>query len=153
MIFQLIGDADQLIIDFRKSLLDLINLHRCTDTGDNVLALCVHKNFREELVLARSRVTCEGNARSGIIAHVAECHHLDIDSCAPAVGDIIVTTIDVRARVVPGTEDSLDCLDELYLRVCREIIADLSLVLSLELACEFLQIVRTVLQVPSDRLL
>ena len=101
VIFQLIGDADQLIIDFRKSLLDLIDLHRCTDTGDNVLALCVHKNFREELVLARSRVTCEGNARSGIIAHVAECHHLDIDSCAPAVGDIIVTAIDVRTRVVP----------------------------------------------------
>ena len=61
VIFELVSDADELIIDLRKSLLDLIDFHRCADTCYDVFALCVHKNFCEELVLAGSRVTCEGN--------------------------------------------------------------------------------------------
>ena len=46
------------------------------------------------------------------------------------------------AGVVPGTEYGLDSAHELLLGIIREVLADLCLVLGLELSCQFLQVVR-----------
>ena len=142
VILQLLRDRGQLLVDVRKRLLDLIDLHRRTDTGDHVFALRVHQNLSVELILTGSRVSRERNAGTGIIAHVAECHHLDVDSRAPGIRDVVVAAIDVRARVVPGTEYGLDRLDQLYLRIGREVLSDGLLVHRLELIRQILEILR-----------
>ena len=101
VIFELVGNSNELFVDLRKSLLDLFDLHRCAGTGDDILALRVHKNLCVELILACSRVAGESNTRAGIISHVTECHHLNVNSSTPGVRDIVVTAINVRTRVVP----------------------------------------------------
>ena len=53
----------------------------------------------------------------------------------------MVHTIDVRARVVPRTEDRFDSLEKLFLRIGREGFADLCLILCFEFACEFFEVV------------
>ena len=68
---------------FREFLFHLGNVHRCTNAGNNVLALCVCKELTEQSFCSCSRVTCECNTCSTVISHVTECHHLYVDSCSP----------------------------------------------------------------------
>ena len=76
------------------------------------------------------------------------------DNCGtPAVRDIVVHTIDVRTGVVPRTEYCLDCFEELFFGIGGEILADLVLVLGLELGSQFLQVVSGQLNVLLDALL
>ena len=73
-------------------------------------------------------------------------------------GNIVVAAVDVCTGVVPGTEYSLDSAHELFLRIVREVLADLCLILSLELVGQLLQVVsgqldvlRYALLLPSSR--
>ena len=43
-----------------------------------------------------------------VISHVTECHCLYVYCSTPAVWDIIITTVYIRTRVVPGTEYCFD---------------------------------------------
>ena len=116
--------------------------HRRADAGDDVLALGVHEELAHELLLAARRVAREGDARAGLVVEVAERHHLHVHGGAPAVGDVVVAAVDVRARVVPAAEHGLDGRDELFLRIVGEFLADRALVLGLELAGERLEVRR-----------
>ena len=116
-------------------------MHRCTNTGNYVLALCVGKELTEQSVLSCSRITGEGNTCTTVISHVSECHHLYVNSGTPGIRDVVVTTINVCSRVVPGTEYGFYSLHQLYLRIGREILTDFSFVLSFELLSQFFEVI------------
>jgi len=153
MILKDLADVLELLESLGELLGHLGNGHRGTDAGDDVLALRVGQELAHELLLAGGGVAGEGNAGAAVVAHVAERHGLDVDGGAPGIGDIIVAAIDVRAGVVPAAEDRLDRAHELLLRVGGEFLADLGLVLGLELARELLEIVGGQLDVEGNALL
>ena len=153
VIFERLTNAEELLVNLRQHFLHLCNRHGGAHTGDNIFALCIHQELAHEAFFAGGGVAGEGNAGTGGIAHVAERHHLDIDGSTPGVGDVMIHTVDVGTRVVPGTEHSLDSLEELLLRIVREVLAELVLILSLELTGKSLQIVGGQLDIISDALL
>ena len=114
--------------------------HRGAHTGDDVLALGIHQELAHELLLARGGIAREGDARARLLVEIAECHHLHIDRGAPAVGNVVVTAVDVGARIIPAAEDGLNRLHELLLGIGGEVLADFRLVLGLELTGEFLEV-------------
>ena len=103
-------------VSFGELLCHLSDRHRSTNACNNVFALCVDEEFAHELLFAGSGVTCEGNAGTGVVAHVTECHHLYVDGSTPGIRDIVVTAVNVCTGVVPRTEYSLDSAHELFLR-------------------------------------
>ena len=147
------ADLLELLEDVGHHVGHLRDRHRRAHARDDVLALGVHEEFAHELLLARRRVAREGDARAGVVVEVAERHHLHVDGRAPRVGDVVVAAVDVRARVVPAAEDGLDGLDELLLRVVREVLAERVAVLGLELAGERLEVLRRQLHVELHALL
>ena len=74
---------------------------RCSDTCNNVLALCVCQVFAIEFVFACGGVSCERYARSTVVAHVTEDHCLDVYGCTVVVVNFVVVSICYRARDVP----------------------------------------------------
>ena len=148
-----VAHAEELLVHFRKDFLHLGDRHRSTHAGDNVFALCVHKELAHQALLTCSGVTREGNARTGSIAHVTESHHLNFDRGTPGIRDVMVHTVDVSAGIVPAAEHGLDSLEQLDLRIVREIFAQLILILSLELICQLLEIVSRQLDVELDAFL
>ena len=153
VVFKDLADFLELLVDVGEDLCHLRNRHRRTDTRDDVLALRVGEEFAHETLFARCGVTRERDARAAVVAHVAERHHLHVDRGTPAVRDVVVHTVDVRAGVVPRTEDRLDRSEELLLGIVGEVGAELVLVLRLELVCKFLQILCGQLDVLRDALL
>ena len=122
---------DKLLVNLRHNFLQLIDLLRGTNAGNNVLALCVHQEFAHQVLFAGGGVACKGNAGTGGVAHIAESHHLHVNSRTPGIRDIVVAAVDVCTRVVPGTEYGLDSLHQLFLRIGREVCADLLLYIPL----------------------
>ncbi len=150
VVFQNLANVLELSVHFGKHFCHLGDRHRGANACDDVLALCVHKEFAHKTGFARCGVTSECNARAAIVAHIAERHHLYVDCGTPAVRDVVVHTIDVCARVVPRTENCFDSFKELFLRVGRERFADFLLILCFELACEFFEVVCGKFYVVSD---
>ena len=114
--------------------------HGSPDAGHHVLALGIGQELTEQLLLAGGGVAGEGHAGAAVVAHVAEGHGLDVDGGAPGVGDVVVPAVHVGAGIVPGAEHGLDGAHQLLLGVGGEVLADLGLVLGLELAGQLLQI-------------
>ena len=96
-----LADANELLVDLRHNFIQLSNVLRCTHAGYNILALRIEKELTHEVLLAVGRITCESNTGTGSIAHVAECHHLYVNSGTPGIRDIIVAAVYVRTGVVP----------------------------------------------------
>ena len=101
---QSLAHALELCKCLREFLFHLGNVHRSTNAGNNVLTLCICKELTEESVLSCSRVTGKCNTCTAVITHVTKCHHLYVNSGSPGIRDIVVTTVYVCSRVVPGTE-------------------------------------------------
>ena len=141
VVLELCADVHELLVCLGHDLGQLVDGLRSTDAGDDILALCVHQKFAEQLLFAGSGVTGERNARAGGIAGVAKDHGLDVDSSAPVGGDIVHAAVVDGAGVVPGAEDRLDGAHQLDLRVLREFLAQLLTVLGLELLGQLLEIV------------
>ena len=153
MRFEGMADALELLVHFGHDLFHLVDGHRGTHAGNDVFALRVHEELAHQLLFARCRVTRERNARTGGVAHVAERHHLHVDSRAPAVRDVVLHAVVVRAGVVPGAEHRFDRAEELFLRVGREVRADLLFIFGFELVRQLFQVVRRQLDVLRDALL
>ena len=136
--FQRIADLDELLVAFRHNLGQLIDRLRSTDACDNVLALCIHQEFAEQLLFAGRRVTGKRNACAGGVAHIAERHHLNVDSSTPGIRNVVHSSVDVCTRVVPGTENGFDRAHELIFRVRREVHADFLFIFRFELICKLL---------------
>src|SRR5699024_2285816 len=118
----------------REFLFHLGDVHRSTNACNNVLALCVGQELTEKSGCSGGRITGKRNACTTVVTHVTECHHLYVDSGSPGIRDIVVTTVYICSRVVPGTEYRLHSAYQLLFGVCREISTDLLFVLSLELS-------------------
>lgn len=96
-----------------------------SDTGYNVLALCIDQKFAEQLVFAGGRVTGEGYAGTGIVAGVAEYHGLHVDRSTPGGRDVVHSSVVDCARVIPGAEYSLDSTHQLLFWVLWEVCTNL----------------------------
>jgi len=123
VVFKCLANFIELLECFRELISHFLNVHWCTNAGNNVFTLSVCKELTEETLCACSGVTCERNAGTAIVAHITECHGLNVYGCTPRVGDIVVTTVNICAGVVPATENSLDSAEELLLRVGGELCA------------------------------
>ena len=152
VVLEPVGDGDELVIHLRHLLLQVTDRARRAHTGDDVLALCVDEVLAHELLRARGRVAREGHARAGAVAGVAERHLLDVDGGAPLIGDLVHLAVDVRARVIPAAEHSLDRLDELLVRVLREGLVLIVLIDLLEDDDELLEIIGVQIDVVRDAL-
>ena len=128
----------------------LLDGHGGAHAGHHVLALGVGQELAHQLLLAGGGVTGEGHAGAAVVAHVAEGHGLDVDGGAPGTGDIVHAAVDNGAGVVPAAEHGLDGTHQLLLGVGGEVLADLGLVLGLELAGQLLQVLSGELHVLRD---
>ena len=135
MVFQCLANFLELFECFREFIFHLCNLHRCTNTGNYVLALCICKEFTKQTFVSCSRVSCECNTGTTIITHVAECHGLYVYCCSPWIWNIVISSVYICSWVVPWTEYSLDSSHQLFLWIIREVWTNLGLVFSLELVC------------------
>ena len=152
VVLESVGDGDELIIHLRHLILQVADWARRAHAGDDVLTLCIDEVLAHELLRASGRVAREGHARAGTVAGVAERHLLDVDSGAPLIGDLVHLAVDVRARVIPAAEHSLDRLDELLVRVLREGLVLIVLIDLLEDDNELLEIVGVQIDVVRDAL-
>ena len=108
MIFQRLADVQEVLISLRELLLHLYNRHRGSDTGHHVFALRIGQEFAHQLLLAGCGISGECHTGSGILIQVTEDHRHDIDSGSPGIRDVVVSTIDICSRVVPGTENGFN---------------------------------------------
>ena len=137
MVLEGVADSEELLVNLGENFLHLLDRHRSTNACNDVLALCVHK----ELAHAGSFSPVAGlRVNATPVPEVSPMFPNAIICTLTAVpqeyGISLVHTVDVRARVVPRTENCLDSLEELNLGIVREIGSDLILVLSLELICK-----------------
>ena len=102
MLFQPPGDFLELLIHFGQVLLQATDFGWSANTRDYVLALRVQQVFTIELLLACTGVTCEGYARTAIVAHISEDHALHVDSRAQIVRNLVEIAIIDGAFVIPG---------------------------------------------------
>ena len=147
---QQVADFLELLEGLGELLSHLGDGHGGTDAGHHVLALGVGQKLAEQGLLASGGVTGKGHAGAAVVAHVAEGHHLDVDSGAPGIGDLVHHTVDVGAGVVPRTEHGLHGAHQLLLGVGGEVGADLLFVLGLELLRQLLQVVGSQLRILGD---
>ena len=150
VVLQLVADVHELRIGLGHDLGQLLDALRGADAGDDVFALGIHQELTEQLLLAGGGVAREGDARAGRIAGVAEDHGLDVDGGAPIGGDVVHAAIVDRARVVPAAEHGLDGAHQLFLRVLRELFAELFLILGLELFGQLLEVLSGQLGIELD---
>ena len=121
MLFEDVGNANELVVDLFVGLLEMVDGFGSTDTCNDILTLSIHKIFAEELLLAGRRVTGESNAGAAVIAHIAEYHALYVNSGAPACGNIVHAAIDDSTGVVPAAEYCLNGFEELSHGILGEI--------------------------------
>ena len=141
MVFQTGCHFHELLVHFRHIFFQGCDGGRRTDAGHDVLALGVDQVFAEQLLLTGGGVAGEGHAGTGVRASVAEHHHLHVDCSTPAVRDVVHAAIVVGARVVPRAEHGLNGFHQLDLRIGREILTLLLLVVSLEAGGHLLHVV------------
>src|SRR5699024_10965499 len=89
VLLESIGYVDKLLVNFGHYILVLVDGLGCTDTCNNIFALCVHEELTVESLLTCGGVTGKGNTCTGCLAHVAEYHRLNIDGCAPRTGNVV----------------------------------------------------------------
>ncbi len=153
MLLETVGDLGKLVVNLRHILLEVADRGRSAHAGDNVLALRVDQIFAEQRLFTGGRIAGERNACAGAFAGVAEHHLLDVDGSAPVIRDFIHTAVNIGARVVPGTENSLDGFHELDLRIAREVLALFLAVERLEAADKLLHVLGGQLDILLDALL
>ena len=74
VILKSLTNLDELCVSIWELLLHLSDWHWCTNTGNNVLALCVDKELTHKLLLTCCRVTSKCNTCTAIVTHVTESH-------------------------------------------------------------------------------
>ena len=141
MFLQSLTNLFELFECLRELLFHLTDVHRSTNTSNYILTLCIGQELTEQTFCSGSRVTGKRNTSTAIISHVSECHGLYIDCSTPGIRNIIVTTIYICSRVVPGTEDCFDRTHQLLLRIIREVSTNLLFIFSFELISQFFQII------------
>ena len=140
VILKSLTNLQEFSVSFREFLLHLSDGHRSTNTCNYVFTLCIDEELTHKLVLTGCRITGKCNTGTGLFIQVTEYHRHYVNSGTPGIRDVVVTTIYVCTRVIPGTEYSLDSELELLYGIRREISTKLVLVFSLELLSKFLKV-------------
>ena len=123
MVFQLIGDRHEFTVALRQILRQLGDGLRRTHACHHVFALGIDQIFTENTLRACGRITGKGNAGTGGIAHISKYHGLYIDRGSPVAGNVVHSSVNDGAGVVPGTEYGLNRFHQLYLGILREFLA------------------------------
>ncbi len=142
MIFQRLAYFLELLVYFGEYFRHFRNGHGRTYTRNDVFALRVGKEFAHQSFFARSGIARERNARTAVVAHVAERHHLYVDRGTPRIRDVVIHTVDIRTGVVPRTEHRFDRLEQLLFGIGRKFFAELFFILCFKLVRKRFQIVR-----------
>ncbi len=140
MLFKVPGHLGKLIVGRFIRVTQLVDGLRGPDTGHHVLTLGIHEEFAVEGVFTVGGIPGEGDAGSGVIAHIAENHHLDINGGAPGAGNIVHAAVRDSPVVHPAAEDGADGGHQLHLRILREILSGLFLINGLEAFYKLLHI-------------
>ena len=141
MVFKCFANLYELIVSFGEFVFHLSYGHRCTNTCNDVLALCVYKELAHELLFACCGITCECNACTGVVVEVSEYHGHYVYCRTPGVRNIVVATVYVCTGVIPRTEYGADSFVELNLRIGGEVLADFGFILCFEFLCELFEVV------------
>ena len=83
VIFKCLTNLVELSECLWELLLHFRDVHWCTNTSNNVLALCVCKELTEQTLSTCSWVSCECNTCTAVVTHVTECHGLNVYCCTP----------------------------------------------------------------------
>src|SRR5438034_910680 len=119
-------DLLELLVHLRHLAAQLRDLRRRADARHDVLALRVDEVLAVEHLLSRVRVTREGDAGAGVVAHIAEDHGHDRDGGAEVVADLELVAVVDGALAEPRVEDRLDRETQLHLRIVGEGVLRLS---------------------------
>ena len=133
MLFQRIADFLELREHLRHDLGKGCDRLRRTHAGNDIFALRVQEEFSHQLLFAGRRIAGKGDTGAGCVGPVAERHFLYVDRGAPGVRNIVVPAINIRAWIIPGTEDGFDRAHQLFLRILRKVRTDFFFVFCLEL--------------------
>ncbi len=120
VILKLLIDIYQFLIDFRHFFCQICDGMGCADTRYNVFTLGVHEILAVKDVFTGGRITCKGNACTGVVTHVTKDHRLNVYSCTPIMGNVVDLTITNSPGGIPRPEDCIDGTPELFERFGRE---------------------------------
>ena len=109
--------------------------------GNYILALSVDEVFAVENILAGSGVTAEGNAGSGVVAHVAVNHSLYVYCGTPLFGNLVHATIKDSTFVHPGVENGANAAPELFPGTFGEVLSGIVFYGDLEAFHQFLEVI------------
>ena len=115
-----VGDGEQLVVDLRHAALQIFDVLRRADAGDDVFALRVGKELGVEAALAGTRVAREPHAGARRLAEIAEHHRHDGDRGAPVAGDVVDAAVFDGLLAVPGIEDGAHRQLQLLARILRK---------------------------------
>ena len=107
----------QLLVHLRHGVLQVADGFRRADAGDHVFAGRIGEVFTEENVLPGGWIAGEGNAGARGLAEVTKHHGLDAYGGAHMFVDIVHFAVNNRPGRVPGQEDRLDGVPELFMGV------------------------------------
>ena len=123
MLFELAANLQKLVIYLRHRLVERLDWPRRPNPRDDVLALRVHEVFAVKGILAGGRISSEGDAGSGVLAHIPKDHGLNVDRRSQKALYVVELAIFDGSLVVPASDDGIDCASELVDRPNREFLA------------------------------
>ena len=138
--FQCFCNVQNLFVCFWHYLCQLVDCLWCSDTCNNVFALCIHQEFAVQFVFTCGWVSCKCNTCTTVVAHVTEYHGLYCYSCTPGRWDIVHTSVVDSTWVFPGGEYSFYCSQQLCAAVSWEIFADFSFIYCFKIVYCFFKI-------------
>ena len=127
MIFKLLGNIVELLVDLGHTLLQPTDRLGGTHTSYHILTLSIDQILTKDLGAAIGRVAREGHTRRRVITHVPEDHRLDIHTSTEVISDLVDAPIVTGTSTIPGAEHSGDRRTKLLLGILREIDPSISL--------------------------
>ena len=118
---QLLTDLYKLIVDLRHLLLELGDPLGLPDPGHHILSLGVEEVVPFDPLLPGGDIPGGDHPGPGVLAHVPEDHHLDIDRRPEVMGYPRGLAVVHRPLPGPGLEDGLDGQIELLFGILREV--------------------------------
>ena len=120
VIFQFHSQFHELFVAFWHIFFQFADWLRCTNTSNYVFTLSIDQVLAVDTFRTSRWVTCKCNTCTGCLTHVTKYHCLYVYSCSPISRDVVHTTVNDSTRVVPRTEYSFYCSQQLFLRILWE---------------------------------
>ena len=138
---ELLPDLEQLVVDLGHFVLEPADRFRRADSGNHVFALGVDQVVAVKLVVARVGVAGESDARTRVVAGVAENHGLNVDRRPLQTGDSLDAAVLDGLVPHPAIEDGHDRLPELFFGILGKRLLDVLLIDRLVTADQLFEVV------------